>query len=119
MILFPKRKTDQGVNKRQSVLLIPHLFFLAKKFLPPELLHTQGRTNESGPAKCSDSWFLGRTRFSPQPSILLPAFTLDCSKIGILGSRLQLQQRNCSRFSRDSIVRSTNIELSAKNCADR
>jgi hypothetical protein len=55
---------------------------------------------------------------------LLPAFTLESgigilpmsrwarspchySKIGPVGSRIQLQQRNCSRFSRDFLRRST------------
>src|SRR3954454_3190536 len=39
---------------------------------------------------------------------LLPAFTFETlSTIGPMGSRIQLQQRNCSRFSRDFLRRST------------
>src|SRR5437773_5902707 len=39
---------------------------------------------------------------------LLPAFTVrDCETIGPLGSCIQLQQRNCSRFTRDFLRRST------------
>jgi len=39
---------------------------------------------------------------------LLPAFTFEMlSMIGPMGSRIQLQQRNCSRFSRDFLRRST------------
>ena len=39
---------------------------------------------------------------------LLPAFTSEMlSAIGPMGSRIQLQQRNCSRFSRDFLRRST------------
>src|SRR5512132_1384638 len=39
---------------------------------------------------------------------LLPAFTPEmASTIGPMGSRIQLQQRNCSRFSRDFLRRST------------
>ena len=39
---------------------------------------------------------------------LLPAFTPEItSRIGPLGSCIQLQQRNCSRFSRDFLRRST------------
>src|SRR5207245_11772308 len=39
---------------------------------------------------------------------LLPAFTPEIiSEIGPIGSRIQLQQRNCSRFSRDFLRRST------------
>ena len=34
-----------------------------------------------------------------------------------MGSRIQLQQRNCFRFSRNSCLRSTDVKL-AKNCAD-
>src|SRR5262249_24665626 len=41
-------------------------------------------------------------------SHLVPAFTAEMvSEIGPLGSRIQLQQRNCSRFSRDFLRRST------------
>ena len=40
-------------------------------------------------------------------SHLLPAFTAKISAIGPVGSRIQLQQRNCSRFSRDFLRRST------------
>jgi ADP-L-glycero-D-manno-heptose 6-epimerase len=39
--------------------------------------------------------------------ILLPAFTPSFLGIGPWGSRIQLQQRNCSRFSRDFSRRST------------
>src|SRR4029434_296665 len=39
---------------------------------------------------------------------LPPAFTpKDFPGIGPMGSRIQLQQRNCSRFSRDFLRRST------------
>src|SRR5213593_2224362 len=39
---------------------------------------------------------------------LVPAFTPEIfSGIGPVGSRIQLQQRNCSRFSRDFLRRST------------
>jgi hypothetical protein len=39
---------------------------------------------------------------------LVPAFTFEMlSTIGLMGSRIQLQQRNCSRFSRDFLRRST------------
>src|SRR5262245_27834058 len=41
-------------------------------------------------------------------SHLVPAFTPEIvSGIGPMGSRIQLQQRNCSRFSRDFLRRST------------
>src|SRR5262245_15288935 len=38
---------------------------------------------------------------------LVPAFTPDFSGIGPMGSCIQLQQRNCSRFSQDFLRRST------------
>ena len=38
---------------------------------------------------------------------LLPAFTPECFRGLALGSRIQLQQRNCSRFARDFSRRST------------
>jgi hypothetical protein len=38
---------------------------------------------------------------------LLPAFTPECFRGLAVGSRIQLQQRNCSRFSRDFSRRST------------
>jgi hypothetical protein len=39
---------------------------------------------------------------------LIPAFTPEMVLgIGPMGSRIQLQQRNCSRFSRDFLRRST------------
>jgi hypothetical protein len=39
---------------------------------------------------------------------LVPAFTPEMvSGIGPMGSRIQLQQRNCSRFARDFLRRST------------
>src|SRR5947207_13485104 len=46
-------------------------------------------------------WF--RIRGTP----LLPAFTPECFRGLALGSRIQLQQRNCSRFTRDFSRRST------------
>jgi hypothetical protein len=36
------------------------------------------------------------------PANLLPAFIAGYPAIGMMGSRIQLQQRNCFRFSRNS-----------------
>ena len=56
------------------------------------------RTNILAPGVCSD---LGRNH-------LLPAFTPETFRgLAQLGSRIQLQQRNCSRFARDFLRRST------------
>src|SRR6266576_215293 len=50
-------------------------------------------------------WLLAYDAYAA--SHLLPAFTPNTSGIGPVGSRIQLQQRNCSRFSRDFLRRST------------
>jgi hypothetical protein len=42
-----------------------------------------------------------------KPDHLLPAFTPESFRGLALGSRIQLQQRNCSRFTRDFSRRST------------
>ena len=62
--------------------------------------------NKSG--KCSDSWLMA---FEGRPSSRLhPGQAPDWR----LGSRIQLQQRNCFRFSRNSFHRSV-CYVSAKN----
>jgi len=56
------------------------------------------RTNILAPGVCSGIY----------RNHLLPAFTVRAREtIGPMGSRIQLQQRNCSRFSRDFLRRST------------
>src|SRR5437773_10376327 len=45
-------------------------------------------------------WLLASSLFPPSPPEIF-------SGIGPVGSRIQLQQRNCSRFSRDFLRRST------------
>jgi hypothetical protein len=49
-------------------------------------------------------------------TILFPAFTAarERTAIGTMGNRIQLQQRNCFRFSRNSFQTATNKML-AKN----
>jgi len=52
-----------------------------------------------------------------RPHSLVPAFTrrsLSTLRIGELGTRIQLQQRNCSRLSRDSSIRFALIENSQR-----
>jgi hypothetical protein len=62
-----------------------------------------------------------RPRLQPnevdRTNILAPGFAFfppsppNFSGIGPMGSRIQLQQRNCSRFSRDFLRRSTSTKL--------
>ena len=105
--------------------LISHCFFLRRSFAAP--FRTHGGANESGSRKYSGSWHAGGnstmrdppTFFPPSPPERKPArqvrrkrerLSKDASTstgIGILGSRIQLQQRYCSRFSRDFSRRST------------
>ena len=75
------------------------------------------RTNILAPGVCSDP---GRNHLLPAFTVLLwrprmlsghnqraAGGTPATTTIGPLGSRIQLQQRNCSRFSRDFLRRST------------
>ena len=73
----------------------PSFFFLAKKFCRGP---AQAGANESESEKCSGSWLSGG-RFCPPH--LLPAFTSAFGDWPV-GSRIQLQQRNCFRISRNS-----------------
>src|SRR4051794_14531035 len=51
----------------------------------------------------TSGFLMERTNFVPS-SFLLPAFTRAVpARIGMLGIRIQLQQRNCFRFPRNSI----------------
>jgi hypothetical protein len=75
-----------------------------------ELIRTRGSTNENGWCKYSGSWVLRVT------SRLVPAFTSECGDWH-LGICPQLQQRNCSRFARDSLLQSMVIQI-AKNCRE-
>src|SRR5436853_1065758 len=50
-------------------------------------------------------------------TLLLPAFTPECFRGLALGSRIQLQQRNCSRFARDFSRRSTLLFQARKELA--
>ena len=62
-------------------------------------------------------WLLAfwRHRTGARP-FLLPAFTHAFTWIGMLGSRIQLQQRNCFRFSRNSFLPVADNICLAKNC---
>jgi hypothetical protein len=79
------------------------ILLFAKKFF--RAVRTHGGTNEVERGKYSGSWFWScgcRTH-------LLPAFTAPrLQDDWPMGSRTQLQQRNCSRFARDFLRRSTN-----------
>ena len=88
--------------------LIPHSSF-CEEVLPRRSVH--GGANESESGKCSGSWHPARL----SPGDLFPAFTPGTSGDWLMGNRIQLQQRNCFRFSRNSFHRFANGEL-AKNC---
>jgi hypothetical protein len=70
---------------------------------------TETRTNEVDRTNilASGLWS-GRESFSSQPfSAFLPPSPLLSGNDWLMGSRIQLQQRNCSRFARDFLRRST------------
>ena len=77
------------------------LLFAKKVFRHP----AHAGTNESERWKCSDFWHSAKPG-DPVFAHLLPAFTSatdeSVSERLALGSRIQLQQRNCFRFSRNS-----------------
>src|ERR1700677_1419208 len=73
---------------RDAWFLIPHSFFCEKVFTGTP--HTRG-TNESKWGEYSDFWL---AFFPPSPPVSL-GFVF-------MGSCIQLQQRNCFRFSRNS-----------------
>ena len=83
------------------------LLLFCEEVLTHRPAHAAARMrNKSG--KCSDSWLMA---FEGRPSSRLhPGQAPDWR----LGSRIQLQQRNCFRFSRNSFHRSV-CYISAKN----
>jgi hypothetical protein len=82
-------------------------FFFAKKFCRRSRNDLAQQANESRLGKYSGSWLTDprdrvSTFFPPSPSTE--------SKIGTKGSRIQLQQRNCFRFSRNSFLPPANYD---------
>ena len=102
---LPRRKHSEP-EMRKDEMDLPLLLF-CEEVLARWSAHAAARMrNKSG--KCSDSWLMA---FEGRPSSRLhPGQAPDWR----LGSRIQLQQRNCSRFSRDSFHRSI-CYISAKN----
>ena len=104
------------ISKVESgALSDPSFFFSAKKFFRGPAL---AGANESGSGKYSGSWLAADS--TPRQAarfILLPAFTFGLAEDWHLGSRIQLQQRNCLRISRSSFHRIAITKL-AKNCGE-
>ena len=78
-------------------------FFLRRSFFEPSA-HAAARMRWTGQI----FWLLAYGVRTDRYAHLLPAFTARSSRDDwLMGSRIQLQQRNCSRFSRDFSRRST------------
>ena len=85
---------------------IPHSSFSRRRFLAPE-----GRAFERPCRQANESW-VARMFWLPAPTDarprgppfnhLAPAFTPAVARIGILGVRPRLQQRDCPRLTRGS-----------------
>jgi hypothetical protein len=89
------------VSRREKAHRPALILLFAKKFF--RVVRTHGDTNE---VERPNILAPGLTIRHP-PDHLLPAFTRRRGDGLALGSRIQLQQRNCSRFARDFSRRST------------
>ena len=130
VVMGETRARRASVKRRNGRVADPSFFFSAKKFFRGPAL---AGANESDSGKYSGSWRAKRLgvlraerrakeifrshRSSHHRFILLPAFTFGLAEDWHLGSRIQLQQRNCLRISRSSVHRIAVTKL-AKNCRE-
>ncbi len=127
------RRPEHGAARKGAATgewLIPHSSFLRRSFLAAphtraRMRATRGSILASGfsPALRVErrGW---RGKFPPGPpahsqcpAAFSPPSPSGFRRLALMGSRLQLQQRNCLRISRSSVHRITIVKL-AKNCAD-